>query len=690
MSIRLDREKAKYVVYSFNAAHNHDLQNEETAHMLPLHRNISAAQAYEVDLADDSGIRLKSAHEFMGRQAGGMGNLGYTQQDHKNYLRSKRQTNLEYGEAGAILDYFEKQTLENPSFYSTVQLDLEEKITNIFWADAKMIIDYSHFETIIFGAALLYDETAASFEWLFNTFFTAMSGKRPKTIFTDQDAAMAKAIPLVMPETYHRICTWHMRQNAMKHLGYLYKEEDSEFAEHLHAFINDILEEDEFLSAWDAMVSKYDLEDLDLAQFFKHFEREVDNKRYNELKAEYNLRQKLPRKKMNTPMLTQAGEVYTSKVFEKFQAEYEVYQAAYIEDRINEGLPTSEYTVAILGQPKTYKVLGNRSEQTVSCSCCKFEAVGILCSHALKVLDVMDIKLIPERYILKRWTRDAKAGIVKDFKGREVEGDNKLKVTNRYRMLCPELVKLASRAAECEEASALVASYMIEMFEKVEDILKNKRDMDESTNEGQDSPHEAPLENFVAVQPKGLKKKQAPRKGNKRPKSWTEKQGKKKKGGSAEVVPNEESFHGPAMAREVVQITSPKRRRTRPDSDPASASDSNADSQDSPPQWSHSHRSRRHRDSKDSDDGRRRKRSSSKKVTDDDIYFCPGPISHVGQQSTGGRVVRRRSLKRLLNILSYLSQIVHRYWERHDVRGAIGAMEKWLIMLEAQLHFRTL
>ncbi|KAG5551390.1 hypothetical protein RHGRI_009717 [Rhododendron griersonianum] len=95
MSIRLDREKAKYVVYSFNATHNHDLQNEETAHMLPSLRNISAAQAYEVDLVDDSGIRLKSAHEFMGRQAGGMGNLGYTQQDHKNYLRSKRQTDLE-------------------------------------------------------------------------------------------------------------------------------------------------------------------------------------------------------------------------------------------------------------------------------------------------------------------------------------------------------------------------------------------------------------------------------------------------------------------------------------------------------------------------------------------------------------------------------------------------------------------
>ncbi|KAG5562646.1 hypothetical protein RHGRI_005390 [Rhododendron griersonianum] len=92
-------------------------------------------------------------------------------------------------------------------------------------------------------------------------------------------------------------------------------------------------------------------------------------------------------------------------------------------------------------------------------------------------------------------------------------------------------------------------------------------------------------------------------------------------------------------------------RRTRPDFDPASASDSNADTQDSPPQRSYS---RRCSDSEDSDDGRRRKRSSSKKITDDGVaeYLAKKAqkkvplISHVGQQSTGGRVVGRRSLKR--------------------------------------------
>jgi hypothetical protein len=41
---------------------------------------------------------------------------------------------------------------------------------------------------------LLYDETIESFVWLFETFLEAMFGKKPITIFTDQDAAMSAAI----------------------------------------------------------------------------------------------------------------------------------------------------------------------------------------------------------------------------------------------------------------------------------------------------------------------------------------------------------------------------------------------------------------------------------------------------------------------------------------------------------------
>ena len=161
---------------------------------------------------------------------------------------------MEHGAAASLGRYFSRQLKENPSYYFATQLDCEEFITNIFWADARMIIDYSHFddvitfdttystnrdarplgvflglnhhrETVVFGDALLYDETIESFVWLFETFLEAISEKKLITIFINQDIAMSAAIKVVMPKTYHALCSWHMWQNAEKHLGHLLKTE---------------------------------------------------------------------------------------------------------------------------------------------------------------------------------------------------------------------------------------------------------------------------------------------------------------------------------------------------------------------------------------------------------------------------------------------------------------------------------
>jgi zinc finger SWIM domain-containing protein 3 len=130
----------------------------------------------------------------MSKQVGRGDNLGFTKQDHKNYLRNKRQRALKFGEAATLERYFRNQLKQNPSYYYAFQLDVEELITNIFWADARMVIDYSHFgvvtfdttystnrdarplgvflglnhhrEIVVFGAALLYEETIESFVWL--------------------------------------------------------------------------------------------------------------------------------------------------------------------------------------------------------------------------------------------------------------------------------------------------------------------------------------------------------------------------------------------------------------------------------------------------------------------------------------------------------------------------------------------
>ncbi|KAF7826488.1 protein FAR1-RELATED SEQUENCE 5-like [Senna tora] len=44
-----------------------------------------------------------------------------------------------------------------------------------------------HKGIVIFGAALLYDKTMASFKWLFETFLKAREDRKPQTIFIDHD-----------------------------------------------------------------------------------------------------------------------------------------------------------------------------------------------------------------------------------------------------------------------------------------------------------------------------------------------------------------------------------------------------------------------------------------------------------------------------------------------------------------------
>jgi peroxiredoxin len=78
MKIRLDKKNKKYYIHSLELSHNRALHVSKCAHMMPSQRRISQAQALEINLADDSGIKLKDSYEFMGRQAGGRDVLGCT------------------------------------------------------------------------------------------------------------------------------------------------------------------------------------------------------------------------------------------------------------------------------------------------------------------------------------------------------------------------------------------------------------------------------------------------------------------------------------------------------------------------------------------------------------------------------------------------------------------------------------
>ena len=99
-----------------------------------------------------------------------------------------------------------------------------------------------------------------SFKWLFETFLSAMLGKQPKTIFTNQSAVMANAIEDVFPKSNHRLCVWHIYQNAAKRLHHIFNS-SSQFQNDFSNCVYDFEGENEWIVAWNYMLETYDLTD---------------------------------------------------------------------------------------------------------------------------------------------------------------------------------------------------------------------------------------------------------------------------------------------------------------------------------------------------------------------------------------------------------------------------------------------
>ena len=77
-----------------------------------------------------------------------------------------------------------------------------------------------------------------------------------------------------------------------------------------------------------------------------------------------------------------------------------------------------EYTVHMDVSEDEWTIWFHPQESSISCSCKKFEQVGILCCHTLTLFSINNVKMILDQYILKRWTNDIKVGIVHYVKGR--------------------------------------------------------------------------------------------------------------------------------------------------------------------------------------------------------------------------------------------------------------------------------
>ncbi|KAG8390298.1 hypothetical protein BUALT_Bualt01G0069000 [Buddleja alternifolia] len=541
----------KYLVTQFEAEHNHEDVNLSKAQKLlesPLSGKGESTEVSETDSMKNSEIQSKLSFQLLGIRFCPPENIDDDLQISDDvFLSSGRTRDMQEGDAARLLYYFQRQHFENPSFFYSVQLDIDDKISNIFWADDKMIVEYGHFgdvvcldtsctrntnsrpfvqfiglnnhrQVVIFGAAFLYDDSVNSFKWLFRTFVEVMSGKKPKFILSDQDATVVQAIHAVLPETIHCICAWQMYLIALKHLRHAVKEYDS-FAIDLRSCIFGHEQEEDFIQAWESMLEKHGLRhnawlrwmfrekekwavaygrntffierngmhlgevmsdkvgsyldpDIDVLRFFKHFENVVNEQRYRELESTFDMGRHTLVLMANAVLLKHPSDIYTPKAFEIFQREYEK-SLNVIVNKFSERDSRFHYKAKTYGKSKELLVIYNSLDGTVSCNCMKFEHVGFLCSHALKVLDHQNIKVVPSYYILKRWTKDARTLPVGENHG-YAEDDNRKIIAIRYKELCRNIIKISARAAESDTAFEFASRQLDEVMQGVERILNFK------------------------------------------------------------------------------------------------------------------------------------------------------------------------------------------------------------------------
>jgi zinc finger SWIM domain-containing protein 3 len=244
-------------------------------------------------------------------------------------------------------------------------------------------------------------------------------------------------------------------------------------------------------------------------------------------------------------MLIQASKLYTPIIFEAFQSEYERSMVACTTPL--EG--NNEYLVAIgsldenFTLDKEYKVTGDPVEQTSTCGCGHFGRIGILCGHALKVLDLMNIKSLPKHYVLKRWTREARSGIIQDNQGRNIVEDPRFNDMLRYKDRTRKFQNLALRAASHPQCSLLVNNTLDILSKQVEEEINGCTSPVDPVNPVIVPTNVTPQSDVVMTA--RLKKKEVQTKSSKRKKPWFEKKrkgakkGSKKKGkGKGPVVRN--------------------------------------------------------------------------------------------------------------------------------------------------------
>ncbi|KAH9685713.1 protein FAR1-RELATED SEQUENCE 5 [Citrus sinensis] len=477
--IILNSERKRWSCNYFQAVHNHNLTPPQLVHHLRSHRTVTDPELVMATSLQRVGVTPLQIHEFMVDRSGGYNRVGYNRVDVQNKLASNRRRHLKESDAETCLSYLEGKKSSDPSFFYDITVTSSNRLGDLFWCDGRSCADYAlfgdviafdatyktnayrkpfvvilginhHRRSIVFGFALLSDETEHTYTWLLETFLTAMNNKQPKAVITDGDKAMRNAIIKAFPQASHRLCCWHLARNAQTNVT------STEFTKDFRRFMLNAYSEEEFETKWKLMVEKHQVGQFEwvrkmyderqmwaeaflrgkffgsmrstqrsegmnaflnhyvnrrlrLIDFVKQMDRLMDRQREGEGKDNFDNCEGSHVLITHLKMYErQAAVTYTRAMFRlvRDELEKEGLLMAIIGGR---DVMSTTYFVRHFGvSGNEVKVVITKPTNTVCCCCKLFETNGIPCSHTFVVLKAENITEIPRSIILSRWTKDAK------------------------------------------------------------------------------------------------------------------------------------------------------------------------------------------------------------------------------------------------------------------------------------------
>ncbi|KAL2479306.1 Protein FAR1-RELATED SEQUENCE 5 [Abeliophyllum distichum] len=371
----------------------------------------------------------------------------------------------------------------------------------------------------IFGCGLLSDETTESFVWLFTKFIEAMPNNSiPGVIITDQDAAIARAISMVLPSTLHRFCMWHIlnkfseKMNVVLYndqyhrLVHIIKQSESpaEFEQQwIEVMQTTELGNNEWLSSlfeirsrWvpayvkhvfaagmsssqrsesgHSFLKKYVDRKNSLTDFVTRFNRALVHQRHEELAANHIDLTQTPKVTTALMMENQMVQIYTKKIFFLFQNEL-VQSNSYIYSKRSSSDEAKVYAVQRFEpgrtSDRTRQVNYFSSTDYISCSCRMFDFEGYPCRHMLCYMKKKQVMLLPEKYILRRWTKNAKQARVFDpTTGSYIHTDPGHSLMSRHSMLSYAASDLVDEGSLTDARSTFLLSEFQSLRIWVKDI----------------------------------------------------------------------------------------------------------------------------------------------------------------------------------------------------------------------------